>query len=300
MLMVRSWWVNQSESRGGRDNAMVWAPSQGKNGKSSHESWQNLLDVSLGDLIFHYTDRYVVGISQASGLAQDYENPYGDNSEWRRHGWRVPVRYEQLSKPIHITEIPEEIRQDNHKSQGGPFNVNLNPVQAYLLPVKEDLAEALLKLIGFNTRDSHVALFRGSGTLDDFEATDRLIQTLARVEQQKLRSILLNGAASGTCGLCGLETNAKYLVAAHIKPRSLCSNSERRDPSVAMLACVFGCDASFEIGGMKVMDDGRIFVEEDLRRDRPDIFNRINGSMAPAFTQRTKRYFEAKSAALED
>jgi hypothetical protein len=39
------------------------------------------------------------------------------------------------------------------------------------------------------------------------------------------------------------------LVAAHIKRRSLCSETERRDlHNVAMLACKFGCDALFEEG----------------------------------------------------
>jgi hypothetical protein len=50
-----------------------------------------------------------------------------------------------------------------------------------------------------------------------------------------------------------------FLVAAHIKKRSLCSDQERRDlRHVAMLACAFGCDALYEMGWITVDHEGRV------------------------------------------
>ena len=43
-----------------------------------------------------------------------------------------------------------------------------------------------------------------------------------------------------------LPTN--LLVAAHIKPRSKCSTSERKNPNVVMPLCKIGCDDFFEKG----------------------------------------------------
>jgi hypothetical protein len=48
-------------------------------------------------------------------------------------------------------------------------------------------------------------------------------------------------------------------VAAHVKKRSVCGDDERRDlHHVAMLACVFGCDALYEAGWITVDADGRV------------------------------------------
>lgn len=296
--MVRSWWVNQNERRGGRHNQMVWAPSKGENAKAPHWSWRTLLEVDLGDLIYHYTDQHIVGLSRAAGPAQDFENPYEHDTEWQQQGWRIPVLYEELSQPLHIHDIPENIRKANHSSLGGPFNKNLRPLQGYLLPVQPNLSQAILTLIGFENRDFRSALIQNHGTLDAFETTDRLIQSVARVEQQKLRSILLKGARVAPCGICGFKTEAEYLVAAHIKPRSLCSDQERRDPHVAMLACLLGCDASFENGGLRVLAEGKIFVQEELLKSRPALFSRIHDGIAPAFNKHTMAYFEAKAVSL--
>jgi hypothetical protein len=50
-----------------------------------------------------------------------------------------------------------------------------------------------------------------------------------RLEQGYLRSKLFGIAEVATCSLCGLSMPVSLLVAAHIKPRSECSRSERLD-----------------------------------------------------------------------
>lgn len=53
--------------------------------------------------------------------------------------------------------------------------------------------------------------------------------------------------------LCGEKYPARFLWASHIKKRAAATNQEARDiPRVAMLACVFGCDALFEDGFVSV------------------------------------------------
>ena len=58
-------------------------------------------------------------------------------------------------------------------------------------------------------------------------------------------------------GLKARSRPMEFLVAAHIKKRSLCSDDERRDlQHVAMLACTFGCDSLYESGWISVDQTG--------------------------------------------
>ncbi len=90
--------------------------------------------------------------------------------------------------------------------------------------------------------------------------TEAEVTTVRRLEQGRLRQVLLP-RATGTCDLCGDELPVQFLVAAHIKKRSQCTNAERLDiPTIAMVACKFGSDALFEEGYIGVGDFGAIDV----------------------------------------
>jgi predicted restriction endonuclease len=79
-----------------------------------------------------------------------------------------------------------------------------------------------------------------------------------RTEQQYLRQYLLPGV-KGECLLCGRTFSRDFLVAAHIKKRSLCTLEEKADiKSIAMLACKFGCDELFERGMIGVTPEGKV------------------------------------------
>lgn len=94
----------------------------------------------------------------------------------------------------------------------------------------------------------------------EFDATDRSYKAVARIEQRYIRQQLL-GAGEARCALCGRIFDERFLVAAHIKRRSDCTEEERRDiPAIAMLACKFGCDELFEQGMIIVNSQGTIEV----------------------------------------
>jgi len=87
-----------------------------------------------------------------------------------------------------------------------------------------------------------------------------------RLEQDALRSFLLGGRGVGRCKICEREYGAGFLVAAHIKMRAKCTNTEKRDfRNVAMLACKFGCDELYERGYIGYSPTGDLLVSRALR-----------------------------------
>lgn len=100
--------------------------------------------------------------------------------------------------------------------------------------------------------------------IKEFEAMESEYVGKRRAEQQYLRQYLLPGVA-GACLLCGRTFSRDFLVAAHIKKRSLCTPDEKADiPAVAMLACKFGCDELFERGMVVVTSHGVVNTTKRL------------------------------------
>ena len=77
-----------------------------------------------------------------------------------------------------------------------------------------------------------------------------------------LRNVIIPGR-NGKCALCGRVFPREYLRAAHIKPRSRCSDDERRDLEyIAMPACVFGCDVLYENGLITLSQSGEVLISD--------------------------------------
>jgi hypothetical protein len=91
--------------------------------------------------------------------------------------------------------------------------------------------------------------------LSRLERLDAEQQAVVRLEQSIVRSELLKGRESAPCALCGHETEAGLLVAAHIKRRADASDEERRAVKHNVMAlCALGCDSLFERGYVTVVN----------------------------------------------
>ena len=114
-----------------------------------------------------------------------------------------------------------------------------------------------------------------------------------RREQSDLRRRLLRGTETERCSLCRAPFPVKFLHAAHIKPRSACTDDERRDLAhIAMLLCTFGCDALYEAGWVAVAEDGTIVAA--VREGAGAVAERLaqlGGRMCVRHDARTARYF---------
>ncbi|MFD9687796.1 hypothetical protein ACFWXO_18785 [Kitasatospora sp. NPDC059088] len=126
--------------------------------------------------------------------------------------------------------------------------------------------------------------------LSDF---DRPTVALARREQAKLRKAKFNGAPVIGCALCGRELPAGLVRAAHIKRRSRCLSTERRDLANLMAACVLGCDALFEDGYVYVGEDGavRSSPPASAPTDLAAAVGALEGRTCAAFGEDSADYF---------
>ncbi|MFI6788893.1 hypothetical protein ACIBG4_16360 [Nonomuraea sp. NPDC050383] len=121
----------------------------------------------------------------------------------------------------------------------------------------------------------------------------RPVTAAQRGEQSALRQLLFGSTTIATCALCGDAYPVRFLVAAHIKMRSLCSDEERRDlANIAMPACQFGCDALYEAGYISVGHDGIIVSSApDADGVLADRLESLAGRPCLSFSEDNRRYF---------
>ncbi|MFF9521297.1 hypothetical protein OG399_15420 [Streptomyces achromogenes] len=136
---------------------------------------------------------------------------------------------------------------------------------------ESDTLQALLTLDPANASTTPLDPRTEQAAVDAFDGElERKAQRAQRGEQAVLKRRLLPGI-TGACALCGRELPGTFLIGAHIKKRSMCTDTEKRDlANIAMLACVFGCDALYEHGYVTVAPGGDIQVSP-LVHDIPEV-----------------------------
>jgi hypothetical protein len=129
--------------------------------------------------------------------------------------------------------------------------------------------------------------------LDALGDLDREVVSFRRQEQAFLRAYLFGASDTSTCALCASEMPVELLIAAHIKPRAECNDSERRDfTNNVVPMCLLGCDALFE-RGLVVVDKGKVRVRlRGLAGDRLKSFSSLNGQLSKAWKPGRIPYFE--------
>lgn len=131
--------------------------------------------------------------------------------------------------------------------------------------------------------------------LMDHESLDREVTSLARVEQSRLRNYLFKNKPIGTCGICNKVYPVNFLVAAHIKKRSLCSREERLDyENIVMPMCKFGCDDLYEKKYIYINDDGIISININNIDTIPlnKYLADLDGEKCKLFSESNKQYFK--------
>ncbi|CAG9296876.1 HNH endonuclease [Celerinatantimonas diazotrophica] len=111
-----------------------------------------------------------------------------------------------------------------------------------------------------------------------YESTEKVVLTASRMGQGRYRQALLN--SSPCCPITG-TTDARFLIASHIKPWRVSTNQERLDPENGFLLAPH-IDALFDKGYISISDTGEILIssaeiEAQLKQWNIDLKIKIRG-----------------------
>ena len=151
---MRFWWVNQNQTfRQETEGGYLWSPKRSQGGPEGrfNQFYENMREVSPGDLIFSFSDTLIRAIGIAQGHCYECPKPTEFGSagrNWQAIGWRVDVRF---------TSLMNTIRPMNHMAvlrpvlpgRYSPLQTNGHGNQAvYLAELPTPMANAIGGLIG--------------------------------------------------------------------------------------------------------------------------------------------------------
>ncbi|MCF3140950.1 hypothetical protein LRQ04_16985 [Paenarthrobacter sp. AR 02] len=255
----RFWWATQNRNYDDAiEDGTLWTCPR-PNDRKLDNSRAFIKELRAGDVVFHHAHSYLRAVSVVSQEWQDCQRPSAyprAREDEEDYGWLVNVQPIATGLRLHYTAVAKMIE---YGRKDAPFHSGGRPAERFLASLNKDEGLRLLAALkvdlppmdeGFMGRPDH--WWGGQDT--DAEALARL-----RAEQAELRRFLLAGRTTANCSMCGSTFPARLLIAGHIKPRSFCTDEERRNfRAVAMLICTMGCDPLFEWGYIKVDNIGQI------------------------------------------
>ena len=124
------WWVNQGGSHEvATRKEFLWAPLEDRRG-ADHIHWRMLDKVQQEDIIIHYHDQAIQGVSRARGPATRRPNPYPKDENWEQEGRRVEVEYFAFKFPIPFKDARDALLQ--LEIENYPFTKTGGVKQGYL------------------------------------------------------------------------------------------------------------------------------------------------------------------------
>jgi hypothetical protein len=271
------------------EDGTLWAPLKDRRGQQV-DHWRTLDSFQPGDLVLHYASPEIRGVSRVATTPKPAYPPPGYNDVSPDTEGKLV-----LTEPLQRMRVPRDSALTLLEKGAGPVTAGGTLRNGYVFAIKADSALELLRRGGVEViskaLDEH-ELLSVSSDLYWSTSTDKLATVAVRVEQQFLRNQQLRRWGN-RCGLCGRRLPKELLVAAHIKPRGACSEDQRMDwLNVSMLACLFGCDALFELGYIVIDEQGII---ERGRRGNGEVEDRIAdivGRSCPAHGNESRQYFD--------
>ena len=235
----------------------LWTCPRPKN-RPLEEARRLITDLRRGDVVFHYQNAALRAVSRVTEEAivsprpPEYPARPGEGND----GWLV--RVEPLVKGLNLGY--RDLGSIITVGQQGPLNKDgSGAARKFLSRISAADGQRLLEALNLVVPGVNDSFLGRPSTFWDADDSDVETFGKVRAEQRDLRRHLIAGRVSADCSLCGHELPTTLLIAAHIKPRSQCSEAERRDfETVAMLVCSLGCDALFEWGYIAVNDHGQI------------------------------------------
>jgi hypothetical protein len=243
---MRYWWVNQNQTyRAEVRGSFMWSPKRNANG-ARNQFYENMRDVSPGDVVFSFCDTRIKAVGLVTGNAQTGPKPdFGSAGlNWPQEGWFVPVDYCALAHQIRPKEHAAVLRPFL-PSKYSPLQESGDGLQSvYLAEVPQPLADALIGLIGQSYWDAYaeIAVLKIANQVDFAAApageqaptgpTFREQLVRARRGQGVFRANVL--LREDACRVTRVS-EPRHLKASHIKPWRDATDAQRLDGANGLL-----------------------------------------------------------------
>lgn len=261
---MRFWWATQNSNYDDaiREGTLWTCPRP--NGRKLENSRGFIKQLCAGDIVFHHAHSFLRAVSIVTEEWQDCQRPaaYRPARDGEvNDGWLVRVERIPTERVVHYTRVAELIQ---YGRKDAPFHSGARPAERFLSSLTEEEGYRLLDELEVELAVPDEGFMGRPDSWWNGQNTDVIALARLRTEQSDLRRYLLAGRAAAKCSVCGTLYPRSLLIAGHIKPRSLCTEDERRDfKASAMLICSVGCDALFEWGYIVVDDTGTVRVGKD-------------------------------------
>ncbi len=298
---MRYWWVNQNQTyRAEVRGSFMWSPKQNANG-ARNQFYENMREVSPGDVVFSFCDTRIKAIGVVTGPAQTGPKPdFGAaGSNWSQEGWFVPVDYCTLNN---------QIRPKEHAAIIRPFlPIKYSPLQpsgdglqsVYLAEVPQGMADALIGLIGQAYWDAYstIAAFQSPEVVDiEAPIPDRTLPgptfrdqiVRARRGQGVFRANVL--LREEHCRVTGVD-EPRHLKASHIKPWRDATDAERLDGSNGLLLSPH-IDHLFDEGYITFSVSEELVVVPEVRDKLLDAWGIDAGVRVGEFSREQRAFLE--------
>jgi hypothetical protein len=284
---MRYWWVNQNQTyRQEVGGSYLWSPKRKAN-QAQNPFYDFMREVAPGDVVFSFANTLIRAIGIARSHAYEAPKPLefgGAGAYWDQIGWRVDVRFTELSRPIKPAGHMEVLRP-LLPTRYAPLRPNGAGLQSvYLTRLPEAFAGALVDLLGAEARalildvrmddtaqgasavglvaweEHELQRVQADASLPD---TDRLAIVLARRGQGLFKQRVMQ--VESACRITGVD-QPEYLRASHCKPWRDATHEERLDGENGLLLTP-SMDHLFDRGFIGFEDNGRTIISPVAHRD---------------------------------
>ena len=271
------WWVSQNktfhhEVGGG----YLWSPITNNLGQRN-AAYDFMTEIRAGDVVFSFagTEIRAVGIALGSAFESPKPTVFGAAGDtWSTLGWKVPVEFTRMEAPIKPANHMETLAP-LLPPKYSPIRENGFGNQQYLFPVPDDMAFALLSLMGNPVLPAPSDLVPQIDSMA-LTASDQEILSEPEVSETEKQSLVLARRGQGLfrnrvrvfeprCRVTGVSSD-KLLIASHIKPWSAASNEERLDGNNGLFLSPH-IDMLFDAGFVTFSAKGAIKVSDKLDKD---------------------------------
>jgi putative restriction endonuclease len=280
---MRYWWVNQNQTyRYEIEGGYLWSPKRNQN-QARNQFYEFMREVSPGDLIFSFKDSRILAIGIAESYCWECPKPleFGNaGSNWENIGWKVKVRFTQLTHQIRPKEHIAQLRPFL-PTKYSPLQTDGNGLQSvYLASVNEDFASTLIHLIGAEaTPLLHAAQFVEPVAADDLDfwehQIEQTIEQNTNIPDTERIALVRSRIGQGLfkdrvkqiethCRITKVD-NPTHLIASHCKPWRDATNEERLNGENGLLLTP-SIDHLFDRGFIGFENNGQLIISPVAHR----------------------------------